>query len=198
LLDTHEAEAARGLDLLILSGPASNELLERWGRDFALVLGKQGRRDYRQLGAVRSAATGPAASEAAGRPPDVRVRTDGSLGALMGFESPVTSGRSVVALVGTDAAAADSLVDALEDSSKVQLIRGELAVVRDGNVQSFLGSNTYYVGSLSWWQWLWFHFSQHAWLLILLALAAALATGLLIYGGLQRVVKKRLQGRTGA
>jgi hypothetical protein len=198
LLDTHEAEAARDLDLLILSGPASNELLEHWGHNLALVLGKQGQRDYRQLGAFANAMAGPAAREAGGRPPEVFVRAGGSLGALMGFESRVTSGRSVVSLVGTDAAAADSLVAALEDSSKVQLIRGELALVRDGNVQSFLGSDTYYVGSLSWWQWLWFHFSQHAWLLILLALAAALATGLLIYGRLQRVVKKRLEGRTGA
>jgi hypothetical protein len=196
LLDTHEAEAARDLDLLILSGSASNELLEHWGHNLALVLGKQGRLDYRQLGAVAMA--GPAAREAGGRPSEVFVHAGGSLGALMGFESRVTSGRSVVSLVGTDAAAADSLVAALEDSSKVPLIRGELALVRDGNVQSFLGSDIYYVGSLSWWQWLWFHFSQHAWLLILFALAAALATGLLIYGRLQRVVKKRLEGRTGA
>jgi hypothetical protein len=198
LLDTHEAETARNLDLLILSGPASNELLEHWGRDLALVLGAQGRRDYRQLGAAANAMTSPTAREAGGRPPAVAVRTSGSLGAFMGFESRVTSGRSVVALVGTDAAAADSLVAALEDSSKVPLIRGELALVRDGNVQSFLGSVTYYVGSLSWWQWLWFHFSQHAWLLILVALAAALTAGLLVYGKLQRVVKKRLQVRTGA
>jgi len=36
----------------------------------------------------------------------------------------------VVALVGSDAAAAESLVASLEDESKVAQIRGELALVR--------------------------------------------------------------------
>jgi len=77
----------------------------------------------------------------------------------------------------------------------VPLIRGELAVIRNGGVQSFAGAGFYYVGSLPFWQWFWFHFSRHAWLLIVLALAVAVAAGLLVYGALERRVKRRLEGQ---
>jgi hypothetical protein len=64
-------------------------------------------------------------------------------------------------------------------------------------VQSYQGKASYFVGSLTWWQWLWFHFSRHALLLTLLSLATAIAAGLFIYGWLQRKVTRRLEGRPG-
>ncbi|MGC1729770.1 MAG: hypothetical protein WA747_10360, partial [Steroidobacteraceae bacterium] len=129
--------------------------------------------------------------------PRVRARADGSLAALIGFESPLTSGRSVVALVGTDAAADRMMLGVLEDSAKVAQIRGKLAVIRNDTVQSFAADRVYYVGSLSLWQWLWFYFSRHALPLILIALVLAIAVALLLYGGLQRLVERRLQDRAG-
>jgi hypothetical protein len=194
LIDTREALDAKDVDLLLLSGTGSNELLAQWGQSLALVFGKFGR-DYRQLGRAPSMMTPPLDQKSPA--PNVIVQAGGSVGALMSFESRVTKGRTVVALTGSDAAAADSLVATLEDDGKVPSIRGELAIVRSDGVQSFLGDGIYYVGSLSWWQWLWFHFSRHALLLTVLALAVAVAAGLFIYGRLQRLVTKRLEGRTG-
>jgi hypothetical protein len=195
LIDTHEALEAKDVDLLLLSGAPSNELMAQWGQSLALVFGKSGR-DYRQLGRAPSMMVTSKVDQN-GTPPNVVVQADGSLGAFMSFESRVTKGRTVIALAGSDASAADSLVATLADDSKMPSIRGELAIVRSDGVQSFLGNDTYYVGSLSWWQWLWFHFSRHALLLTFLALAAAVAAGLFIYGRLQRVVTKRLEDRTG-
>jgi hypothetical protein len=194
LIDTREALDAKDVDLLLLSGTGSNELLAQWGQSLALVFGKFGR-DYRQLGRAPSMTTPPLDQKSPA--PNVIVQAGGSVGALMSFESRVTKGRTVVALTGSDASAADSLVATLEDDGKVPSIRGELAIVRSDGVQSFLGDGIYYVGSLSWWQWLWFHFSRHALLLTVLALAVAVAAGLFIYGRLQRLVTKRLEGRTG-
>ncbi len=196
LIDPKEALDAKDVDLLVLSGASSNDLLAHWGRGLALVFGKLGL-DYRQLGPAPGSTIGPSVPDERSTPPTVVVRTDGSLGALMSFESRVTGGRTVVALVGSDASAANSLVTTLEDDGKVPLLRGELAIVRGDAVQSFAGDDVYYVGSLSWWQWLWFHFSRHALLLTLLALVAAVAAGLFLYGRLQRVVTRRLEGRTG-
>ncbi len=196
LLDTREALAAKDVDLLVLSGGDSSELLQHWDADLPLTLDKVGR-TYRSLSpATRSYAEGASRTpaEAAGH---VQLHADGPLAALLSFESPLTSGRTVVALIGTDAAAQRSVVEALDDSSKVSLIRGQLAVIREGSVQSFEPDEVYYVGSLSFWQWLWFHFSRHALLLIVLSLAAAVAVGLLLYGGLQRLVSRRLEGRAG-
>jgi cellulose synthase operon protein B len=197
LLDAHEAETAKDTDLILLTGAGANTLLEHWGRDLALVFGKLGR-DYHELAKAPSASSGMARPDAPeGAAPNVVIQANGSLGALMGFESRVSSGRTVVALAGSDAAAAAALIGVLEDPAKVPLIRGELALVHDDSVQSFQGSDAYFVGSLSWWQWLWFHFSRHAWILMLLSIATAVAAGLFIYGRLQRVVTRRLEGRSG-
>ena len=199
LLDTTEALAAKGSDLLVLTGSKSNELLEHWAKNLAMVFRKAGR-DYRELQrAPPSAMTGPLQPGRSddGAAPHVVIRADGSLAALLSFESPVSRGRTVVALVGSDAAAAQSLVASLEDESKVPQIRGELALVRNDAIQSYQGGDLYYVGSLSWWQWLWFHFSRHALLLTIICLAAAVATGLFFYGWLQRLAAKRLGGRAG-
>jgi len=142
--------------LLVLTGSKSNELLEHWAKNLALVFRKAGR-DFRELERAPNAMSGtqPRRSDD-GAAPRVVIRADGSLAALLSFESPVSRGRTVVALVGSDAAAAESLVASLEDESKVPQIRGELALVRNDAIQSYQGGDLYYVGSLSWWQWLWF------------------------------------------
>jgi hypothetical protein len=199
LLDTTEALAAKDSDLLVLTGSKSNELLEHWAKNLAMVFRKLGR-DYRELQRAPNAMTGPLLQPGRsdeGAAPHVVIRADGSLAALLSFESPVSRGRTVVALVGSDAAAAQSLVASLEDESKVPQIRGELALVRNDAIQSYQGGDLYYVGSLSWWQWLWFHFSRHALLLTIISLAAAVATGLFLYGWLQRLAAKRLGSRAG-
>ena len=198
LLDTTEALAAKDSDLLVLTGSRSNELLEHWAKHLALVFRKAGR-DFRELARAPNAMTGPLQPGRSddGAAPRVVIRADGSLAALLSFESPVSRGRTVVALLGSDAAAAESLLASLEDESKVPQIRGELALVRNDAIQSYQGGDLYYVGSLSWWQWLWFHFSRHALLLTIICLAAAVATGLFFYGWLQRLAAKRLGGRAG-
>jgi hypothetical protein len=199
LLDATEALAAKDIDLLVLTGSRSNELLEHWAEHLAIVFRKLGR-DYRELDRAPSAMTGPLqarrSNDAAA--PHVVINADGSLAALLSFESPVSRGRTVIALVGNDAAAAESLVASLEDENRVSQIRGELALVRNDAIQSYQGGDLYYVGSLSWWQWLWFHFSRHALLLTIIALAAAVATGLFFYGWLQHLAAQRLSGRTGS
>jgi hypothetical protein len=178
LVDAKEAIAAKDVDVLLLGARASNDLLERWATNLPLALDKGGRY-FRQRAPVESS---------------VQLKTDGALAAFLSFESPLSKSRTVVAWVGSDAAAAESLMDTLDDSSKVGLIRGALALVRDHSVQSFDPDKTYYVGSLPWWQWLWFRLSQHALLFIVVSLVAAVAVGLLLYGGLQRLRTQRLEG----
>lgn len=197
LLNVQQALEARDVDLLVLSGSASNDLLQRWNANLPLQFAKNARA-YRQLATVSTPLAGsmlrvgnPAAA------PQVQIRAAGALAGLVSFESPLTRGRTVVALLGSEPAAAQSLLVTLADNSKVPLIRGELAVIRNGTVQSFGAEKVYYSGSLPWWQWVWFHFSHHALLLILLSLAAAIGVGLLIYGTLQRRVSGRLEGSAG-
>ncbi len=196
LLDDREALAAGDLDLLILSGARSNALVAGWGRDLPLVLGAAQRVFH--PGAVAGSSTlewTPPDTDASLQAAEVGAEASGSLGVFLAFESPLHAGRSVVALLGTDAAGARELAATLADESKLGKIRGDLAIVRGGDVQSFRGAQTYYVGNLGWWQWLWLHFAQHALLLGLAAVASAIAFGLLLYGWLQRVAARRLETR---
>jgi hypothetical protein len=194
LLDAEQALTAANLDLLILSGPKSNDLIAHWGQNLPLRF-DAGQRDYHETHRAATSFDGTYAPET-GSAAQVKLQATGSLGALMSFESPVSSGRTVVALVGSDDGAAAAVIAALSDDSKVPLIRGDLTLVRGTDLQSRQGSQVYFVGSLSWWQWLWFHLSRHALLLTLLCLATAIVAALLIYGWLQRLAARRLEPRS--
>jgi hypothetical protein len=195
LLDTEQARQARDLDLLILSGPRSNALVSSWGQGLPLTF-DAAQRQYRD-GEPATAARmdGTAAARENAQAGAVQVQAAGTLGAIMSFESPLSAGRTVVALLATDGSGADALMAALANESKVPLIRGALTILRGGDLQSYQRTKLYYVGSLSWWQWLWFHVSQHALLLTLVCLATAITTALLIYGWLQRLAARRLEPR---
>jgi hypothetical protein len=195
LLDTEQALQAKDLDLLILSGPRSNDLVSHWGQTLPLTFDATQRhyRDGEPAAAARTDwAAAPRDNPQAGT---VQVRASGALGSLMSFESPLSTGRTVVALLATDANGADALIGALGDDAKVALIRGGLTILRGGDLQSYQSTKLYYVGSLSWWQWLWFHLAQHALLLIVVCLATAITAALLIYGWLQRLAARRLEPR---
>jgi hypothetical protein len=198
LLDTQQALQAKDLDLLILSGSKSNDLVRHWGRDPALILDAE-QRNYRDTPrASNSSRDWPAEDSRQASRGETTVHAAGSLGAIMSFESPVSAGRTVVALLGTDDNAAASLMAVLGDDAKVPAIRGDLTIVRGSQIESHQGTHQYFVGSLHWWQWLWFHFSRHAMLLTLSCLATAVAAALLIYGWLQRLAARRLQPRSAA
>jgi hypothetical protein len=193
LLDAEQALEAKDLDLLILSSARSNELVSRWGQSLPLNFDATQRLYHEGKPAV-------ARIDWASLPDNpqtgsVQVRANGPLGSFMSFESPLTAGRTVVALLATDAGGAAALIGALGDERKVPLIRGGLTILRGGDLESYQSTKSYYVGSLSWWQWLWFQLAQHAWLLILVCLATAITAALLIYGWLQRTAARRLEPR---
>src|SRR5690606_10342427 len=75
------------------------------------------------------------------------MRSAATSATLLGFESPLTEGRSVVALSGSDAeglrGAAQLLADAHADT--LSRIQGSLVVVRGDQVDSLAAERTYYV-----------------------------------------------------
>ena len=190
LLDPQQAQHASDVDLLILPGEESDQMLARWGRNLTLVM-------HRNIRNFRDAATAPvfgvagAHAEAHSRS-EVNVAANGSLGALVGFESPLSAGRSVVAFSATDDGAAGAVIDALEDVAQVQRIRGDVAIVRAGVVNSYRGDSVYYVGSLPWWKWLLFHLSRVPLLLSVVTLGVAIVFALWLHGWLQRRAATRL------
>lgn len=196
LLNTEQAKQADDLDLLILTGAAANELLAGWEQDPALIV-NGGHRKFREPAPVpRLQPVSMSEERGTTRNVQVDLNATGPLGAFVSFESPLSGDRTVVALAGTDEEAGRALVTALEDDGRVPLIRGDLAIVRNNTVESYQGQSIYYVGSLSLWKRLWFHLSQHVILLTLVALGVVVLIAMLLYGGLQRRVARRLADDT--
>ena len=120
------------------------------------------------------------------------------LAALLGAESPLQSGRSVVALTGVTPAAIGGLVAALRDSELAPRIQGDVALLSGGTMQSFRTQTAYSVGRLPWW------LRPQVWLAerperaLLLLLGSAALIGIPFFWMLRRRALSRLRGRTDA
>lgn len=192
LLDPLQAQNAGDTDLIVLPGKDSEQMLARWGKNLTLVM-ERNTRSFRYaesaLGFITGLADGGSAMHSRS---EVSVAATGPLGALIGFESPLSPNRSVVAFSASDDAAARALFDALEDVGQVQRIRGDLAIVQAGVVHSYQGDSIYYVGSLPWWRWMLFHLSRLPLVLTVVTLGVAIVLALWIHGWLQRRAARRL------
>jgi hypothetical protein len=123
------------------------------------------------------------------------IQAQGPLAALLGFESPLQAGRSVVVLNATDAAQLPAAANLLLDAGKLRLVRGDLVLVRGEAVESFRVGEVYHVGELRWWRWLWFQLHTHPVLLAALGLLIGIGVALIVYRALAQMAARRLAAR---
>ena len=195
LLDPQQAQQARDVDLLVLPSEESERMLARWGKRLPLVMDRNARH-FHDTESAPPFVTGVSGVEGVPRSrSDVDFTATGSLAALVGFESPLSTGRSVVAFSATDDGAAGALIDALESVDQVQRIRGDLAIVRAGVVHSYESGSVYYVGSMPWWRRLLFHLTRLPSLLTAVTLGFAVVLALWLHGWLQRRAATRLSNQ---
>ncbi len=118
------------------------------------------------------------------------------MGILLGAESPLRSGRSVVAVTGMTPAAGAAVVAALDSHDQSALIRGDVALIQAGRVQAFRTANGYDVGHLPLWLWAQRWLGDNpigtGFLLIVCAFLAAIP----LYWMVRRRAAMRLRART--
>ncbi|MEO7068517.1 MAG: cellulose biosynthesis cyclic di-GMP-binding regulatory protein BcsB [Rhodanobacter sp.] len=137
-------------DLLVLGVANGQPLLSRWADELPITT-VDGERKLRET--VRSwrpvyrwdqhdidSVTTPAAS--------INLAAAGDLSVIMGLQSPLKSGRSVVFLYADKAAGLDRISHALTDPDRWQGIHGDFALVHDTYIETAKVGPTYYVGSL--------------------------------------------------
>lgn len=110
-----------------------------------------------------------------------KFSAEGPLALILGFQSPLTPGRSVVALTAT---APDQLwqgVTVLGNPDLARQIHGGVSFIRGQRVESLRVGDTYFVGELPWWITVWMPFSTHPVLLALLTIAAALLIAMAVW-----------------
>lgn len=111
---------------------------------------------------------------------------------LMGFESPLANGRSVVALQANNEQEYASVLDALLESTLARKIQGSVVALRNGEVLTLDERKSYHVGSLPPVMYLHWWLSFHPWLLALLAGISAGLIGIFVFFTLRRRATQRL------
>lgn len=183
-------------DLIVIGAPADQPLFEKWKR-------------YMPYSRTDQASTFPVSDIAfklvdwwrGSAPKDTRVPKRGDIsltndnsGALMmGFESPLKSDRSVVAIVMSDSNAAYDITRALMDPDLVSRIQGGLDVIHGKSITPVSNGDTYYIGSLPPVQYLRWAMSEHPWMLILCGAVAAMLLAALMYRTLRGIASRRLR-----
>ena len=196
LLPASRLREAADRDLLIIaSGDLDrNPLLQAWGQDLPALL-QQGERSFAPLTRIQNALydwfgwQDDPARPVAGR---AILSGNGALASIAGLESPLQAGRSAVILNATQPEALELIGAALNDSARVDRIRGDLAFLRGEQVESFRVQEPYYVGQLPWWSWLWFHLHRHPLLLALAGVSLGLVLTLMAFATLRRLTQRRL------
>jgi hypothetical protein len=124
------------------------------------------------------------------------LQAKGPLTALMGFESPLNSGRSVVALQATEGASLQQAATALLDPGKIRLVQGDLVLMRGEAIDAFRIGDVYQVGELRWWRWVWYQMRGHPLLMVLLVGLVSLLLALPLYRALRMRAERRVRSET--
>ncbi|PXV60728.1 cellulose synthase subunit [Dyella jiangningensis] len=185
LVPASAVDAMHNRDLLVIGTGTAGELMAKWGKGLPMLI----ERSENDL-ALREPSDRGRVSGATGR---AALSVNGPTAAFVAFQSPYTKGRSVVALAANASDRLGDLLDVLGDDAKVGEVRGDLTVVRQKIVVGLTVGNTYYVGHLPWYAWLWVHISRYPALMAIAGILAGLFVALTVFWALGRLAAHRLE-----
>lgn len=197
VLPASRVKDAGDRDLLVVAAGTDAPWLQAWGRRLPAQVAA-GQRATSTAGRLLDAGAewfSGAVPRVAPREGWTELQARGPLAAILAFESPQASGRSVVMFNATDAATLPAAAEALLDAGKLRLVRGDLVLLRGDAVEAFRVGTTYQVGELRWWRWLWFQLHTHPLLLALLGLALGMVLSLMAFRLLRARAARRLAAR---
>ncbi|OVZ62111.1 MULTISPECIES: cellulose biosynthesis cyclic di-GMP-binding regulatory protein BcsB [unclassified Pigmentiphaga] len=181
-------------DLLLIASGDNQPLLRQWSAQLPVSLTEGSRRfnlsdwayqTWRWIVPNPHEDTGRARSS-------LSFTTDGASVVFAGFESPLRSGRSVVAISATRPESLAEAVDALIGEDRTDFIEGSVSVVRGKQVDSLMSDPTYHVGSLGWFTSIQWYAARQPWILLLLAILGIAVLGVLTYIALRARAARRL------
>lgn len=183
-------------DLLVLGAIPKQPLLARWAGNARLKV---------EGGRLRVAMTSPLdrvytvldpnAQQERQHVDQLLVQQGDNLATMIGMESPLSSGHTVVMVTGSTPEKQMTVLNTFRNRDLNPLIQGDLMVATADKVTSFRVGNEYTVGQLPtltrirWW------FGNSPLLLILCTLVGVLILALVAYWILSRIAGRRLAGR---
>ena len=115
---------------------------------------------------------------------------------MVGAESPLASGRSVVAILAASPQSLDGAVNTLRDSTRSALIQGDLSVLSGSQVTAYRVSDVYTVGSLPFWLYPSYVLRDQPFSVVIVMLVGCLLGGLALYWAMRRRAIVRLAPST--
>ncbi|EEA00053.1 cellulose synthase subunit B [Burkholderia sp. H160] len=196
LVAAKDVDSARNRDLLVIGTGSAGDLLAKWGKALPLVV-SQGSAALRLREQRREAWNNwPTGRHRPLQTPvgEAVISTSGPLAALIGFESPLAAGRSVVAIAATSPAQLGDALAVLQDDRRPSPVYGDLTLIRGTQVDSLELGGRYFVGEVPWYARLWIFVSNYPSLLAIAGILGGLIVSLAVFWALSRLAVRRTGG----
>ncbi len=189
-----QTQQLKDKDLVVIGTASTQPLLAAWSKNSATAMEPQSRR-FKLSDMSRGLMNwwdnlAPAHAQAAKA--EVSFNTKGTDGVLVGYESPISPGRSVVQISANTPEGLAQVITALQDPDMLRNIQGGMAVVRGKNVESLISEPTYHVGKLDPWTYVQWFFSRNPLLLMAMQVGGALLLAAIFYLSLRSRATRRL------
>ncbi|MDT8990053.1 cellulose biosynthesis cyclic di-GMP-binding regulatory protein BcsB [Curvibacter sp. APW13] len=188
-----DIEKASAKDIVVVGSGNSQSLISKWKDALPMVM-VDGDRRVREYRASWRAGYRWAQEDITTKPNPagaLQISGNASLSTIMGFESPLQSGKSVVFLYADKPSDLRKISDALTDNDRLASIQGDFVVVDDKSISHVKASDTYYVGSLPWLSKVRWFFADQPFVLAGLVTLAAILLGALLYRPLKHLAAQR-------
>jgi len=191
-----DADALSDRDILVLGSGSSQPMLDMWAEQMPMTF-TGGVTRLRVIGPVerlRARWEGRDVDAAIGHAGNVILQAGQSLAAMMSFQSPMDSDRTVVVLTAGDGERLAKMAGMLADTGKTQFVRGDLVLLNDDEINHYVMGSQYTVGHLPFFTALRWWFAQQPVVLAFVALLAALLVAVVMYRTLRRMAVVRKNG----
>ncbi|WP_158934567.1 cellulose biosynthesis cyclic di-GMP-binding regulatory protein BcsB [Burkholderia sp. S171] len=182
-------------DLLILGSPGRQPLLQSWAKHMPFS-GDGESRNFELSDVAFKVVDWWHGSRGVERLParaDLTLVSSSGDALITGFESPLKSNRSAVALISAAGQSDADLSAALLDNDILPEIQGAMAVIHGRDVTVTSNGQAYYVGRLSPFEYMRWALSSHPLLLVFGSLLAAIIIAALFYRSLRAIAARRLR-----
>ncbi|MDB5990678.1 MAG: cellulose synthase regulator BcsB [Herbaspirillum sp.] len=174
-------------DILVIGSGATAALMKGWSNIAPMQIAASADNRYRftlkvsTRGGIKSAIARTSAL----------FSESGAFGTLVGFESPYTKYRSVVALAASDDASLSNVIDALQNPGQVSQMQGDLTVIRGEDVQGQRVGPQYVVGDFPWYARIWMIAIKYPLALAMFGVLAGILVAIGVFLGLQALAARR-------
>ncbi len=195
LVGPGNTDALQDMDVLVIGNALFQGALRNWSEKIPVVVNDRERR----ISQARRSSSLIIDWLGFGTKPDARVANQerllgtGPLAALVGFESPLSPKRSVLAITASSPQNLRLALDALDKQTMTQEIRGSASLIHPERIDSLLVGDTYFIGHLPFWLAIWYPLSGHPALLAGFGILSVLIFAFALWRYLRSVAARRLE-----